>query len=480
MIASNAGLSTDQASWLLYGCVVVIWLLSSKLALRWHRDHWSSLLTSLFGLAWIGFGIDFIFRFLILSYDSVTFGNTTDRLMIRPVSIVNTTVLFSGIFWLFLSLGFAVGVRRKTAGPFKVVSRVSRDLVVRTAPVTTAGAIVCLYLSAGPFGVPLFLLTPLAIVGSLWAFVAAAVWGSTFQRAHLSLRDHAMRVMTLVPGLLHAYWSPYRERLVAIVLVPLIAALFAGRRYRTPVIVLAMAAFFFVSTLVITAHRRVMWGDESVADVVGDMNMDFWTENPIQAPWTQIIWRFHGFDSLLLTVDLVPDVFPFSGRTVFTDWVMEAFVPRALYSGKVRNRRGPEFAETIWSFDGGIRNQSAIAPSMPGDLYEAGGVSFLAFGALLWGLALGVLEGSKRHLPLSVAAGVTCVFAMTALGGVERDFVFVMASTTQLWLVLTVVTWFLVPPPRKVIVDATPAHGENTGLLLAPKENPGRHMRPTS
>jgi hypothetical protein len=83
---------------------------------------------------------------------------------------------------------------------------------------------------------------------------------------------------------------------------------------------------------------------------------------------------------VLLTVDLVPTVFPFRDEPVLTDALVRGFVPRLFMPDKELSDRGQEFARTIWAYDSGIESGAAIAPSMPGDLYHAGGTVTVALG----------------------------------------------------------------------------------------------------
>ena len=60
--------------------------------------------------------------------------------------------------------------------------------------------------------------------------------------------------------------------------------------------------------LAVNVLRRTLWGEEPVAEAVEkEISWQTWVDRPNSAPWVQVVGRFHSFDSILLTVDLVPD-----------------------------------------------------------------------------------------------------------------------------------------------------------------------------
>jgi hypothetical protein len=136
-------------------------------------------------------------------------------------------------------------------------------------------------------------------------------------------------------------------------------------------------------------------------------------------------------------VDLVPSVFPFRDDDVVTDAFVRGLVPRVFMPGKPLSDRGPEFASTIWAFDSGIDSGAAIAPSMPGDLYHAGGTWTVALGALVWGLVLGLLDRWKDALAPGGRVAVLVLLATQVVPSVERDFVHCLATLLQTLVVLS-------------------------------------------
>jgi hypothetical protein len=195
---------------------------------------------------------------------------------------------------------------------------------------------------------------------------------------------------------------------------------------------------FVLAGNVTNAYRDVLWGGADVSHVVesvaGDEPADLVVEP--DPGWLVAIRRFHGLDSLLLTVDLVPTVFPFRNDAILTDAAVRGLVPRILMPHKALSDRGPEFASTIWAFDSGFESAAAIAPSMPGDLYHAGGTATVALGALVWGLLLGLVDRWKDALAPGGRVAVLVLLATQVVPSVERDFVHCVATLLQTLVVL--------------------------------------------
>ncbi|MGH7894756.1 MAG: hypothetical protein ACREQL_08810, partial [Candidatus Binatia bacterium] len=267
----------------------------------------------------------------------------------------------------------------------------------------------------------------------------AVTWAEHVAASPGARQDPWARWVILAPALVRFLVSPFREHLVPVVLIPMLAWWCArGRLPRRQVLVAAAALPLFVLAGNVTqAYRDVLWGGaplrhvvQSVADEKEDMLVE---PDP---GWLVAIRRFHGLDSLLLTVDLVPVAFPFRDDAILTDAFVRGLVPRVLLPTKALSDRGPEFARTIWAFDSGVESEAAIAPSMPGDLFHAGGIATVALGALAWGLFLGLLDRWKDALPAGGRAAVLILFSTQVVPSVERDFVHCMATVLQTLVVV--------------------------------------------
>jgi len=437
-----AGLQTDFLTWIILAGVAAGWVTSVRLVPGWAREGWPALLKSVYGFVWLGFGLDIVLRFLMLSYNAVEWGNNSSRLVVLPVDTVSTTLAYCGMFWALLSAGFALTVRRPaTAGPLWLTKVFSLELVYAAAIPMSLFCAGLFYLIDTRGSAPLALLTPLAAVAFLYIVPATIAWWDHFRRPGPWWRIRSTHCVVLLPALVHGWRSPYRENIVPLFLIPLLAALFAGRRPALRKLVPGAAVCFLAITCFVTTYRRIRWENarpEEVASEVRNAGMVGWFTGDFGSQMA----RFHSFDSMLLTVALVPRARAYSGRNVLITPFFRGFVPRFVYGDKGASDAGERFGVDIWAYeDPSARDHggASIAPSMPGDLYDAGGVLYIAVGALLWGGLLGLVDGWKAHLPVFCAAALTALLSTHCAMSIERDFDHEVAGLIQISLVLIVV-----------------------------------------
>ncbi len=439
---ASAGLQTNLLTWLVMTGLAACWLLSARLTPGWKQRGWRSLLTSLYGLVWLGFGLDIILRFLMLSYNAVEWGNDSLRLVALPVDTVNRTLACSALFWLLVSAGYSLTLRRPTPGPLRLTQVFTVELAYAAAvPVATLCSVL-FYVTDTPDRVPLVFLTPLATIAALYIIPATIVWWDHFQQPGPWWRIGSLQLVVLLPALVNGWLSPYRENLSPLFLIPLIAALCAGRRpaLRRAVPV-AMACFLGLTTLV-GSYRAIKWDNTRPEEVANEMRSAGLVEW-ITGDFGRRMSRFHSFDSFLLTIHLVPNARPYTGRDVLISPFIRGFIPRLLNSNKEAANAGEKFGASIWAYENPqTRDHSgaAIAPSMTGDLYDAGGVLYLALGGLIWGGVLGLVDGWKRHLPGYGVAALTALLATHCAMSIERDFDHEIAGLIQVLLVVIVVS----------------------------------------
>jgi hypothetical protein len=287
----------------------------------------------------------------------------------------------------------------------------------------------------------------------MWVIPATAMWIRWFQGEST---PWLMLAATLVPGVLRLVLSPYREHVLVVLLVVLIAAVVTGRRLRLAAAVPLATLLVLLSTTVVSTYRQVLWGGSTTDDALARVSLAQWENRPFDAPWTEILRRFHDFDSLLLTVDLVPDVLPYSDRDMLLEGVSRALIPRLLDPTKRASDEGLLFQTRIWAFDDDPTRDTgtaSIAPSMPGSLYAAGGLVEVIGGALLWGLLVSCLERLKAAWPSPISAGYHVLLAVQALAGIERDYAAAFANMVQtlvvfLGLCVVLGLWARVAAPR--------------------------------
>jgi len=432
-----AGLQTDLVTWLIMAGMTACWVMSVRLVPGWASGGWPSLLKSVYGIVWLGFGLDILLRFLMLSYNAVQWGNGTPRLVAQTTDTVNTTLACCGLFWLLVALAYAFAVRRKGAGPLALARMFTLDFAYTAAIPVALLASAAFYLTEGRGRLPLALIRPLSLLAGLYMVPAVIVWWDHFRQPGPKWLIGSIHVIVLLPALVRGYCNPYRENLAPILLIPLIAAIFAGKRPALRKVVPVGLVCLFVLSTVVGSYRRIKWENvrpEEVAREFGQASFVDW----VSGTWDEPMHRFHGFDSMLLTVALVPALEPHSGRNVLVSPFLRGFVPRLIYSGKGAADAGMNFGRRIWAFDDPTtREQSgaSIAPSMPGDLFDAGGVLYIALGALIWGSLLGLVDGWKAHLPGFCGAAITVLVATQCAMSVERDFDNSLATFIQTLLV---------------------------------------------
>jgi hypothetical protein len=437
-----AGLQTTPVTWLIFAGLITCWLVSLRLVPNWTQEGWPSLLKSFYGIVWMGFGLDIILRFLELTYNAVEWSSGSLRLVALPPATISATLAWCTVYWFMVCLGFGVVVRRPGQGPFRHTKVFTPEFSYAIAVPSAALALLGFYLTEGPSRLPLALLTPIGLLSNLYMVPAAVIWWDHFRRPGPKWRIGAIHLLVLLPGLVRAWVSPYRENLAPIFLIPLIAALFAGKRPALRKLVPAALIWLLLVTTVVASYRRIKWENARPNEVLSEFQQataaDWFTGS-----WADSVRRFHGFDSMLLTVALVPSLEPHSGRDVLFLPFVHGFVPRFLYGNKSRELAGTNFGERIWAFDDPVAREQRvgnIAPSMPGDLFEAGGVLFVALGGMIWGIVLALADGWKKHLPPYCAAAVLPLLMTHCAMSIERDFDLTVATFIQMLLVTVLVS----------------------------------------
>ena len=441
MIIEPTGLQTSALTWYLAFGLLAFWALTLPLLVR-IRGGWEQVLMSLLGLAWIGFGVGIVFRFFLLVYDAEAFASPSTRLVDRLPAVVNLALANAGAYWVcFVAAAFAtrlLPVSRLLAAWVRKPERLATSSFLPTTLVSSACVVVALLPST-----PASLVTPLSVLGSMWVIPATLAWVHRFSGEPVS---PLALVATLAPGALRMVLSPYREHVLVIGLVVLVALVYTGHRMRLAVVVPLATVLVLLSTIAVSAYRQVVWTGATPDEALAGVSLAQWEDRPFDAPWTEVLRRFHDFDSLLLTVDLVPDVFPFSDRDMLTEGVTRGLIPRLVDESKRSSDEGLHFQTLIWSFDDNpTRDQgsASIAPSMPGSLYEAGGMIEVIAGALLWGALVAFIERLKGSLLSPVSAGLHVLFAMQALAGIERDYSAAFANVVQTFAMFLCVCFVL-------------------------------------
>jgi len=431
-------LELSLTTWVLFGATIGLWGFSIHLAkerFSQKRFKWTIIPFSLFGLAWIAFGINFISRFLFLVYDPVLFCATRLPIWHLPVEVFNSEWIFLAAFWAMFCLGFFTMVRWMPHNAPKMLKKLDQLVTLENVPLLDAMALTTgfLLLLTKPDLLPPSLATPFGHLGRFFVIPAMAAWFLHFKGKTIGLR----RFLYLVPGVILYVISPYRAHLVIIAICVLLPALQTRRWVSFKKIFLGTLILLVVSTAVTDYYREKFGMVPKHIDSIQD-RWESWQEVPEEAPWVRLVNRFHGFDSLGITIYFVPSFFPYSNLNIFTDMLVR-IVPRAIWDTKPDTHRGRDFSASIWAMDEKRlekRPEANISPSMCADLYMVQGIYMIVLGALIYGLIVGLLESWRRAAgPLS-SCTILVAFGIPVAMGIEQEFSYVIAGIFQYLIVL--------------------------------------------
>ena len=439
----GTGLNTTAITWLIYAVLVVSWAASLWICTPVRSEGWLSLPKSLFGFIWLGFFLEVVLRVLILSADSVDFGQHGIRLAILPPDTHNRSMLVLLLFWWCYVLGYLAFRRLPVANLHWVPADPGSSVLGMLFPIILFVTSACVYVAARG-DLPSYAITPVGLIGSLWVLAAAAIWFNLFLkwRSKRTVKWF-VPLLSLFPGIVSVWMNPYREALFTVLLIPFLAAVFAGVEFKLHKVAATSLVLLVLATSVIQIRRLAVWSGEPM-NLTHAEALD-WTRHPDQAPWMEPLRRFHSLDSVLLTVSLIPGFRPYSHENVFVDAALRGVVPRAVYAAKAADVAGTKFGQTIWSEEswGADAQGAPIAPSMPGSLYAAGGLADVGLGAAIWGVVVAICEALKRGLSPRGQVALVGLLALSFAASIERDFVHMVSTTIQQLLVLLIATSFL-------------------------------------
>lgn len=446
---------------IILGLLIILWAASLWLAKdprSQPRLSWKSVLLSYFGVVWISFGLEFILRFLLLAYDPDYFQATNFPLTMLPPEVLSETFSYLALFWIFFCLGFLCLAVWMTREPPRILADMEQLVSLRMTPLLDVVAIVTTFLTIIPYVgvVPKALLVPFGRAASLCAVPALIAWILYFHGEKIGTR----RFIYLLPLALTYLLYPFRAALVTLVICILIPALQFRKNVSLYKVLVGFFIFLLVSTYVNNIYRAYLWGEPDRDSVNQTFPEDWetWKRDPGKSPWVLAADRFHGFDSLALTVYAVPEIFPYSDRNLLYEFIITSFVPRLIMVAKPIEfqNRGREFSTTIWSvgLSGVVKRKSApIAPSMPGDLYSIHGVPMVILGALIFGLLIGLLENWLRGSGATVKCIMLPIFWTTIAGIVEEDLVLGVGTVIQhvivFFIALAILKHFMVPAAQR-------------------------------
>lgn len=441
MINEPVGIATTATTWYWLAGITVLWAMTFPLLVRGWKQF-SDIGMSLLGLAWVAFGFGIVGRFLLLTVDAEVFASPSLHLAELPSEAVDFALLTAGLFWLTFTIGavivLALPPPRALTLLLRQADRFSPDAALPAIAFCSGCVLAVLLLP-----LPAALITPMSVLGSMWVIPATLVWSSHFTERR---RPAWVLAVVFMPAIIRLVLSPYREQLLVMVLVVLASAIHARRRLNPFVMAPLVVAFALVSTMLVGTYRQVLSWNEISDSATGQSLRDrpfadfVFSGNSV---WLENLQRFHVFDSLLLTVDLVPDVFPYAERRPLLEGVTRGLVPRFLNPAKDQSNQALRFQTSIWAHynDPTLDYEdatAAIAPSMPGSLYEAGGLRDTAIGGFLWAALIAVITRVIADHRTPAAVGLYVLCAVQALAGLERDYAMAVSTLLQ-----TLVVFFM-------------------------------------
>ena len=419
-------------TWLAFLLAAALWAYSSRLFYKRESGHFvKSMFLSFFGYAWMSFGILFILRFIFLLFDAELFRATIFPLWILQDYVLSITwlnlVLYWFVFcWIYLAITNWHALKPPlmlqrigaldSIGKIKVMDAIFFISLVSSFIVNYPNTIV-----------PKGLLTPIGRLGNLFVIPLTASWIMYFQKKPIGIR----RLFYFLPVMIVYYLNPYREHIVLAVLCVLLPALEFGSKISFKRLLVSFLILLVVSTAVTSIYRGLKANRVDISIV---QESQIHKDNILSIPK-----RFHGFDSMALTVYSVPYIFPYANRNIILELLVQ-IIPRSVLYTKTNVRRAREFSTGIWSVtERGMHEREStamIAPSMPGDLYSSHGIGIVIIGSFIWGLIVGILEKWAKGLSPTGKVLLLTLFGLFVAGGIERDFVNASANIIQTHIVL--------------------------------------------
>ena len=262
---------------------------------------WRAMPTSPLGFVWLGFGIDFVVRFALLAVDSVEFGNDTFRLADLGRRRRSSAARLALLYWGCFVLGFATWGELRTPGALAAIDVLGGHGRLRATLRGARRLDRVLGARVGSASLPLAMLTRSAIAGTLWVVPAALCVGEHVARGRDDGLDRA-RWLVLAPAVVRFLVSPFREHLLPVALIPLLAWRCAGSDCRGRYFAAALVGvpLFVLAGNATEAYRDVLWGGapaSHVVDSVAGAERDR-SRRRARSGLVVAIRRFHGLDSL--------------------------------------------------------------------------------------------------------------------------------------------------------------------------------------
>jgi hypothetical protein len=439
-------LEVTAYGFLAFSCATGLWGLSVFLTKDPSNSQgwtWRTIPLSFIGLVWIMFGFTFILRIFALVYDPEFFRTTQFPIWKIPAATLTWTWIVITLYWLTFIIGYVVMTRLSPPRP-GLLGNLDQLALPENLPILDLLVLSssCLVILSGRQFIPLALRTPLGILGGFYVIAATTVWYGYFKGQPLSLRNF----LYLIPGFLIYLFSPFRALIFAALLCIIVPALKTRRWMSFTSFLLAMLALLLLTTIINDYRRARMKAEVHNLQDPTLTDETLGSKELKQKPsWVRLVNRFHGFDSVALTIHFVPSVFPHSRINIFTD-LMGRVIPRAVLDKKGDTHRGRNFSTTIWAMGerGRVkRKASNISLTMCADLFHINGIPLVMVGATFFGLLVGLLESWQRRGDALSSCIFLALFGMPVALGFEQEFDFAAATLIQVVIAFIFFLFFL-------------------------------------
>lgn len=437
---------------LLFFIFVLIWLYSIRKVLIYHYESFNikDIFFTFYGYVWLGFFTDVILRFVLLNAAPETYRATAFPLWSIPDDVFLFSFIMILLFWSIFTLFYFVVVKYKFTFFPNILGKLELEpskKIFMLFDFISFLSLVAVILVSGilPLKLPRSLFTPIGYITSLYLIASFYLWYWFLSGKYRDSR----RYLYLIPGIVYYLFNPYRENLLLVFIPILINYLYLKKDLKIRRYAFGFIIIFLFVTILNYGYRNIIWEGEKSFQQSELLNYDKWESQPTLTPWAMALNRFHALDSFLLTVYLVPNIYPYTNRIIVNDLIVQSLIPTALSGGfksDVGSKRGSEFAESIWSYTGETRISARIAPSMFGDLYRSNGIWMVLFGAMLWGIIVGLFENYRYYLKENAFLILISLFGLRFFGAIERDFVFAAANIIQFFILIIIVLFFF---PKK-------------------------------
>lgn len=252
-------LELTSLTWFMFLLTTVLWGASALLAGdRTTRKTltWRVIPLSLFGFAWLAFGLLFVIRFLLLLYDPVYFGATNFSIAKIQAAVLSKTWGYLAIYWVVFCIGVGIMLWLRPPTPRIIInleelsSLANIHLMDAISIITTI-----LIVIVSNKSLPKSVLTPVGQLSSLYILPLMMAWLLHFQGQEIGTR----RFLYVIPGIISYLLNPYREILLLVVAGICLPAMRMKKTFSLIKVTMGLVIFLLVTTVLTYTYRDYIW-----------------------------------------------------------------------------------------------------------------------------------------------------------------------------------------------------------------------------